>query len=161
VPDDFDDFLNGDSQPTGGQLRKQLEQVLAERKTLQEQLNRLQSESRTRSISELFSKHSIPELAKDFFPSDAELTDESATSFVEKYGALWGAQAESATTPPAQQAATAAMQRFASEATPPPVAPLSEEQYRSRLSEAKTQTELLKMIDEFNGVFASEGRGEF
>jgi len=156
MPDGLDDLLgndstNGSDNAPGGQLRKQLEKVLADNKALSEQLASLQADSRSRAVKELAAKHAIPELALDFFPKDAALTDESATSFVEKYGQLWGAQAATATTPEPQQQAAAAMQQFASQASPPPVAPLSEEQYRAKFAEASTRAEVLQMLAELGG----------
>src|SRR5690242_13805372 len=96
-------------------LRKQLEAVLAKNKELTDQLASVSAANRQRDVEALFTKHSIPPLAKDFFPADAELTDESATAFVEKYGQLWGAQAQEAATTSEQQAAAAQVQALRSE----------------------------------------------
>jgi predicted component of type VI protein secretion system len=151
MPDGLDDFLDSDSSNPGqggGALRKQLEQVLAQNKALQEQLAKQQASERNRSVDGLFAKHGIPELARDFFPSDVEPTDEAATSFVEKYGQLWGATAAPAATPPAEQAATSAAQQFTSQASPAPLAPLTEEQYAAKFAEAQTKDEFLRMLAE-------------
>jgi hypothetical protein len=98
-------LLNSDDDSTdpgqGGKgLRAQLEAALAREKALNERLAKTEQAERSRSLADLFAKHAVPELARDFFPKDAELTDESVTGFVEKYGQLWGAQAQPATTPP-------------------------------------------------------------
>lgn len=153
MADGLDDLLNDSTdsgQSGGGQLRKQLEQVLAQNKALQEQLAKTQAAERTRAVDSLFGKHGIPELARDFFPSDTEPTDEAATAFVEKYGALWGATAQPAATPPAEQAATSAAQQFVSQAQPAPLAPLSEEEYAAKFAEAKTKDEFLRMLAELS-----------
>lgn len=149
--DDLDALLADDSAsaPQGGKgLRAQLEQVLAERKALSEQLAALQADSRNRAVKDLAAKHSIPDLALDFFPKDVALTDESATAFVEKYGQLWGAEAATATTPPPAQAAATAAQAFAAQASPPPVAPMSEDEYRAKFAEANTRDEFLRLLAE-------------
>jgi hypothetical protein len=164
MPDGLDDLLgdnsNGSGDGQGGKgLRAQLEAALQREKALNERFEKLAQTERTRSLDALFSKHSIPELAKDLFPPDTEPTDEAATALVEKYGSLWGASAQVATTPPDQQAATTAMQQFASQANPAPVAPLSEEAYRAKLAEATTQTELLQLIAELEST-AVTGMGD-
>lgn len=146
--DDDDSNANSSGQSDGGKLRKQLEAVLAQNRTLQEQLTKVQVDTRNRAVSELFAKHSIPAKARDFFPSDSEPTDEAVTAFVEKYGDLWGAQAASATTTPEEQAATNAAQQFASQASPSQVEPMSEEHYRAKFAEAKSKDELARLMDE-------------
>jgi hypothetical protein len=154
MPDGLDDLFDSSDNPGqgggGGQLRKQLEQVLAQNKALQEQLAQVAQRERTTSLNSLFAKHSVPELARDLFPADAEPTDEAVTALVEKYGALWGATAQPAATPPAEQAATQAAQQFVSQAQPAPVAPLSEEEYAAKFAEAKTKDEFLKMLAELS-----------
>jgi len=158
MPDGLDDLLDDSSDPGqgggGGQLRKQLEQVLAQNKALQEQLAKQQASERARAVDGLFAKHGIPELARDFFPSDTDPTDEAATSFVEKYGQLWGATAAPAATPPADQAAAQAAQSYVSQAHTPPLAPMSEEQYAAKFAEAKTKDEFLKMLAELTAAGA-------
>jgi hypothetical protein len=164
MPDDLDDLLGNDSSdnsaPQGKGLRAQLEAVLAERNAMKEQLAQLQTENRARGVKDLAAKHSIPDLALDFFPKDADLTDESATAFVEKYGQLWGAQSATATTSPEQQAATAAAQQFASQANPAPAAPMTEEQYAAKLGEAKTKDELMRLIAELEQTAVVQVMGE-
>lgn len=132
----------------GGKLRQQLEQVLAQNKQLQEQLAQTQAAERTRAVEGLFAKHQIPAKALDFFPKDAAPNDETATAFVEKYGDLWGASSATASTPPAQQAQTQAMQQFQQQAAPPAGAVLTEDDYRLKFAEANTQAELLAMLAE-------------
>jgi hypothetical protein len=155
--DDLFAALDSDSsnpgQGGGSKLRKQLEDVLAQNKALTEQLAQVQTQQRESSLAGLFAKHSIPALAADFFPKDGELTDESATAFIEKYGQLWGATAAPATTPPAAQAATNAAQAFAAQAQPGTVAPLSEEAYRAKFAEATTKDEFLKMLAEAEAAY--------
>ena len=157
MPDGLDDLLD-DSNPNpgqgGGALRKQLEDALMELRDTKVQLAAVAQKERSNSLNSLFAKHNIPELAKDFFPADAALTDEAVTSFVEKYGALWGAQAAPATTPPAEQAATQAAQQFTSQASAPPVAPMSEEEYAAKFAEAKTKDEFLRMLAELSAAGA-------
>jgi len=128
--------------PKGGGLRAQLEAVLAERQALKEQLDQLRVAQRTRDLGELFGKHNIPELAKDFFPKDGDLSDDTARSFVEKYGQLWGHVAPAAATTPAEQVAAAAMASVAGQASPPPLAPMSREDYTAKFAEAKSMSEL-------------------
>lgn len=165
MSDGLDDLLGPDTSTDpgqggkGGGLRAQLEAVLAERSALKEQLALVQANERQRSLNDLFSKHAIPELAKDFFPSDTALTDEAATGFVEKYGALWGAQAQVATTTAADQAGATAMQQFAANAGPAPVAPLSEDAYRAKFAEAKSRDELMQMMAQFEQTVAT-GMGD-
>ena len=159
MPDGLDDLLGDDStNPNpgqgGGQLRKQLEDALKELRDTKAQLAEVAVRERGNSLNALFAKHAIPELAKDFFPADAALTDEAVTSFVEKYGPLWGAQAAPATTPPAEQAATHAAQQFTSQASAPPVAPMSEEEYAAKFAEAKTKDEFLRMLAELTAAGA-------
>lgn len=137
-----------DGKPKGSGLRAQLEQVLQERQALQEKLARLETAQRSRDLNELFTKHSVPELARDFFPADAELTDKAVTEFAERYGALWGRQAPTAETPPAEQAAAQAMAQVAGQAAPPSLAPLDEAGYRAKFSEAKSMAELRQMMTE-------------
>lgn len=153
MSDGLDDLLDDNIQTDPGQggkgLRTQLERVLAENAALQERLAKTEQVQRDRSVADLFSKHQIPDLAKDLFPKDAEPTDEAATALVEKYGALWGAQAATATTTPAQQAATTAAQQFASQAAQPPVAPMSEDEFRAKFGETQTKEDLLRQIDAF------------
>src|SRR4051812_22788684 len=98
MPDGLDDLLDSDTSGggSGGQLRKQLETVLAQNKALQEQLASVAQRERASSLNSLFAKHAVPELARDLFPADAEPTDEAVTALVEKYGALWGATAQPA-----------------------------------------------------------------
>jgi hypothetical protein len=151
MSDSLDDLLgNLDSGApiSGGALRKQLEQVLAANKALEDQLAQVKATQREGALDGLFSKHGIPPLARDFFPKDGELTDEAATDFVAKYGGLWGATAQPATTTPADQAATSAAQAFVSQAQPAPVAPLSEEEYRAKFAEAGTKQEFLRLLSE-------------
>lgn len=157
MPDGFDDLFDDSSTDAGsgqggGGLRKQLEQVLAQNKALNEQLAKVQKNERDRSLDALFSKHAIPTKARDFFPSDSEPSDEAATAFVEKYGELWGAQAQPAATPPDQQAATQAAQSFVSQAQSQPISQLSEDDYRAKFAEAGTKAEFLKMLAELGGA---------
>jgi hypothetical protein len=158
MPDGLDDLLNdstpGSGQSTGGQLRKQLEDALKEINGLKEQLSAQAATQRASALNGLFAKHAIPELARDFFPADADLTDEAATAFVAKYGQLWGATAAPAATPPAEQAATAAAQSFVSQAQQPALQPLTEEQYAAKFAEANTRDELMAMLAELNGAGA-------
>jgi hypothetical protein len=160
MPDGLDGLLDDDSTANpgqgGGALRKQLETALAELKTARDQLAAQTAKQRESAIGDLFSKHAIPELARDFFPADADLTDEAATAFVEKYGALWGAQAQPATTPPAAQAQAAAAQQFVAQARTPATQPLSEEDYAAKFAEAKTKGEFMQMLAEINAA-ASAG----
>lgn len=150
---DLENLLNGTDAGSGQSsdgkgLRAQLEAVLAERKALQEQLAQVQATQREGAVASLFAKHSIPELARDFFPKDGDLNDEAATAFVAKYGQLWGAQAATATTPPADQAAANAIQSFAAQAQTAPASPLSEDEYRAKFAEAKTKAEFLQILSE-------------
>ena len=159
MPDGLDDLLGDDSTTPnpgqgGGQLRKQLEDALKELRDTKAQLAEVAVRERGNSLNALFAKHSIPELAKDFLPADAALTDEAVTAFVEKYGALWGAQAAPATTPPAEQAATTAAQQFTSQAATPPVSPLSEEEYAAKFAEANTKDEFMRLLNELQAAGA-------
>lgn len=150
--DNLDDILGGNepasSNAKGGGLRAQLEAVLAERKALADQLASLQTAQRQRDLGELFAKHQIPELARDFFPKDGELTDDTARSFLEKYGSLWGHQAPQAATSPAEQVAQAAMASVAGQATPPPLAPMGREDYAAKFAEAKSMAELNQIMQQ-------------
>lgn len=155
MPDGLDDLLDNASDPGqggGGKLRQQLEAVLAENKAIKDQLAQVAQRERTTSLNALFAKHSVPELARDLFPADAEPTDEAVTALVEKYGALWGAQAAPATTPPAEQVATTAAQQFAAQANPAPLTPLTEEDYAAKFAEAKTKDEFLRMLAELSAA---------
>lgn len=156
MPDGLDDLIDdsstGSGQSNGGGLRKQLEDVLAQNKALQDQLAQVAANERTRSLESAFTKHGVPTLAKDLFPSDAEPSDEAVTAFVAKYGQLWGATAAPAATPPAAQAATQAAQQFVSQSATPPVAPLTEEEYAAKFAEANTKAEFLAMLDELSQV---------
>jgi len=136
----------------GGKLRQQLEAVLAQNKQLQDQLAQVQTNERNRSIEALFDKHQIPALAKDFFPSDAQPTDEAATSFVERYGQLWGASSATATTPPDQQAQTAAMQAFQAQSAAAVTSELSEADYAAKFAEANSKAELLSMLAQYGSA---------
>jgi hypothetical protein len=160
MPDGLDELLDdnstgaGSGQSNGGALRKQLEAVLEQNRVLQEQLAKQQQTQRASALDSLFAKHAIPPLAKDLFPADAEPTDEAVTALVEKYGALWGAQATPATTPPAEQAATSAVQQFVAQAHQPAVQPLSEDDYRAKFAEAGTRDEFMRMLAEMNAAAA-------
>lgn len=157
MSDGLDDLLGtndsgaGDGQPKGGGLRAQLEAVLAERKALADQLNKLQAAQRQRDLDGLFDKHKIPALAKDFFPADAELNDAAALAFTEKYGQLWGATPPGAVTPPAEQAATAAMQQVAAQAASPALSPLTQDEYAAKFAEATDMADLRRMMTELSG----------
>jgi hypothetical protein len=94
---------------------------------------------RASALDSLFAKHSIPAKARDFFPTDADPTDEAATAFVEKYGELWGASAQPATTPPEQQAATAAVQQFVAQAHQNAAQPLTEDDYAGEVRRGTDQ----------------------
>jgi len=157
MSDGLDDLFGTDPTSTdpgqggGGALRKQLEQVLATNKALQERLAATEAAERARSIDSLFAKHQVPALAVDLFPKDADPTDEAVTALVERYGSLWGAQSASATTPPAAQAAASAAQQFAANAAPSPAAPLTEEEFRAQFAQAKNPAELHQMLAQFAG----------
>jgi len=161
MPDGLDDLLDdnsngaGSGQSNGGALRKQLETVLEQNRVLQEQLAKQQQAQRASALNDLFAKHSIPPLARDLFPADAEPTDEAVTALVEKYGALWGATAQPATTPPAEQAQTQSVQQFVAQAHQPAVQPLSEEDYAAKFAEAKTKDEFMQMLAEINTAAAA------
>ena len=154
LDDLYDDSTSNPGQGSGGQLRKQLEDALKELRETKAQLAQTAAKERANSLNTLFAKHAVPELARDLFPADAEPTDEAVTALVEKYGALWGAQAAPATTPPAEQAATQAAQQFTSQASAPPVAPMSEEEYAAKFAEAQTKDEFLKMLAELSAAGA-------
>lgn len=139
-------------QTPGGKLREQLEAVLSERNQLKEQLAQVQQTQRAQALDSLFSKHGVPALARDLFPKDAEPTDEAVTSLVEKYGALWGAQAQPATTPPAEQQAAQQIQQFAQLAQTTSMQPLSEEGYRAMFAEAKTKDELFRLMGDLEST---------
>lgn len=146
---DLDAIFGKDGeQPSGSALRKQLEELLLERKQLREELAKVTESERARTVESLFAKHSVPELAKDFFPKDAELTDESVTAFVERYGALWGAQAQQATSTPEEQAAANQVQQLSALGTPPPAQLMSPEALAQRLGEAKTKDDILRLTEE-------------
>jgi hypothetical protein len=153
---DLDDLLDnldpsdntGPDAGKGKGLRVQLEQVLAERKALQEQLAQLQTAQRQRDLDGLFEKHQIPALAKDFFPRDADLSDKTAAEFVEKYGQLWGAQPPTAATPAPEQAAMAAMQSLAGQAAPPPLTAMSQDDYAAQFAKATNMTELRQIMEQ-------------
>jgi hypothetical protein len=162
MPDGLDDLLDdtstngaGSGQSNGGALRKQLEAVLEQNRVLQEQLAKQQEAQRASALNDLFAKHSIPPLARDLFPADAEPSDEAATALVEKYGALWGATAQPATTPPAEQAQTSAVQQFVAQSHNAAVQPLSEEDYAAKFAEAKTREEFMQMLAEINAAAAA------
>jgi hypothetical protein len=160
MPDGLDDLLDdnstaGSGQSNGGALRKQLEAVLEQNRVLQEQLAKQQETQRASALDSLFAKHSIPAKARDFFPTDADPTDEAATAFVEKYGELWGASAQPATTPPAQQAATAAVQQFVAQAHQNAAQPLTEDDYAAKFAEARTKEEFMQMLAEINAAAAA------
>lgn len=151
--DDFDQLLggtSGDGQTAseGGRLRKQLEDALSKLAERDTALAQLQAKDRQRDVDTLFAKHSIPPLAKDFFPKDADLTDESATAFVEKYGQLWGATAAEATATPEQQAQAAAVQALSATGTTPPAGLLTEEAARQKFAEAKSVDDIMRMTAE-------------
>lgn len=156
MTDELDQLLaadaSGSGQSDGGKLRKQLEDVLAQNKALQEKFEVVQAAERARSLEGLFAKHQIPELARDFFPQDAQPTDEAATEFASKYGQLWGSASATATTPPAQQAQANAMQQFSTQSAPPPGDALSEDDYAAKFAEAGTRDELLKMLAEYGSA---------
>jgi hypothetical protein len=151
--DDLDQLLGGtpgDGQtPTeGSKLRQQLESALSKLAERDAALAKLTEKDRARDVEALFTKHSIPPLAKDFFPTDAELTDESATAFVEKYGQLWGATAAEANATPEQQAQAAAVQALTATGTPPPAGLLTEEGARAKFAEAKTAEDIMRLTAE-------------
>jgi hypothetical protein len=158
MSDGLDDLLGsndsgaGDGQPKGNGLRAQLEAVLAERKALAEQLNKLQTAQRQRDLDGLFDKHKIPALAKDFFPADAELDDKAAAAFAEKYGQLWGATPPGAVTPPAEQAAVSAMQQVAAQAATPSLSPLTQDEYAAKFAEATSQADLRRIMSELGAL---------
>lgn len=152
---DLDDLLDsidstdtGSDAGTGKGLRAQLQAVLAERKALQEQLGQLQVAQRQRDLDSLFEKHQIPTLAKDFFPKDSDLSDKAVSSFVEKYGQLWGHQAPAAETSAPEQAAIAAMQAVAGQAAPPQLAPLSQQDYAAQFAKATNMVELRQIMEQ-------------
>lgn len=150
MSDSLDDLLGdpNDSRSAGGKLREQLEQALAREKALEARLAAVEQSTRADQVKALASKHGIPDLALDFFPKEGDLTDEAATSFIEKYGALWGAQATTATTAPEQQQAATAAQQFTAQARPPAAEPLSQEAIESKLREVTTRDGLLKALAE-------------
>lgn len=162
MTDALDELLNSetDGRTAGGKLREQLEAALNESKALKEQMVALQAESRTRAVKDLAGKHGIPDLALDFFPKDAALTDEAATAFVEKYGQLWGVQATQATTPPEQQQAASTAQAYAAQANALPSGPMNEEQYKARFAEASTRDEFLKMLAELEPTATLQVMGD-
>lgn len=150
MSDGLDDLLNDATDPAspgqGGALRKQLEQVLAQNKALNDRLAAQDAAARQRDLDGLFAKHQVPGLAKDLFPKDAEPTDEAVTALVERYGSLWGQTSASATTDPQAQAAATAAQQFAANAGPAPATPLTEDQFRAKFAEAKNPAELHQML---------------
>lgn len=157
MSDGLDDLLgdtstSGAAPSDGGKLRQQLEAILAERNELKAQLQQVAQQQRQTQLTALAAKHQIPAKALNFFPADADLTDEAATAFVEEYGELWGVQATQATTTPAQQAAAQAAQAFTSQAAPPPVAPQTEDDFRAQFATAKTRDEFLQMLNQFEAA---------
>lgn len=136
------------AQTDGSKLRTQLEQVLADNKALRERVETADARDRESKVNGLFEKHSIPTLAKDFFPKDADLTDESVTAFVEKYGLLWGAQAAEAAATPEQQAAAAQLQQLSAGSMPPPTGLMNEEAARAKYAEANTAEDVMRMVAE-------------
>lgn len=146
-PDGTDPQASG-QKSEGGKLREQLEQVLAANRELQQQVAAQAARERDRAISEAFGKHKVPDLARDFFPKDAEPTDESVTGFVEKYGQLWGASSATATTPPAQQAQTQAMQQFTSTAPDADLSVADEAAGRAMFATATSKEDVLRTLRE-------------
>jgi hypothetical protein len=149
---DNNDSGSGDGQAKGGGLRAQLEAALAREKALSAKFEQIQAAQRQRDLDGLFEKHKIPALAKDFFPADAELDDKAVTSFVEKYGQLWGAQPPGAVTSPADQAATAAMQQASAQGTAVPLNPLTQDEYKAKFDEAKSMADLRQMMSELGAM---------
>lgn len=156
MPDGLDDlFENGSNDSgtapasggsSGGQLRRLYEEQLAQNKALADQLANLQKAERGRTLESLFEKHGVPTLAKDFFPSDAELNDEAITGFVGKYGALWGVSAEAATTPAPEQQAAQRISNVSAQAQPVQPIPGNFADYETKLSEAGTRQDVLDMF---------------
>lgn len=142
---------NAETRPTGKDLRSQLQAVLAENRQLKEQNAAIAQRERVRTAAELVTKHSIPPIAQDLLLKETEgdLTDESVTAFVAKYGELWGAKAAEASTTPEQQAATAQVQSLSENAGPPPAGQLlDEDAYRAHYAEAKTKEDVMRMAAE-------------
>lgn len=153
--DNEDDGGAAESKPTGKDLRSQLQALLAENRQLKEQNAAIAQRERVRTAAELVAKHNIPSLAQDLLlkETDGDLTDESVTAFVAKYGELWGAKAAEASTTPEQQAATAMVQSLAGGASALPAGLQDEDAYRALYAEAKTKDEVMRMVAEAAGGF--------
>lgn len=89
-PDDLDDMNQGGS---GGGLRKQLEEVLAENKKL---LSRLESQDRQDSVSDLLKGKGLDPAIAEIIPADTD-----AAAWVEKYSHLLGVPANTEAEEPA------------------------------------------------------------
>lgn len=149
--DDLLDQTDSNAPADGGSgkgLRAQLEQTLAENKRLAEQLAQVNAAERQRNLTGLLDKHGIPSLAADLFPRDGELSDEAATAFIGKYGALWGAKADAATTTAPEQAATARLSQASATARTDSPTPWGQDQFASKLSEAKTPAEVMALYQQ-------------
>jgi hypothetical protein len=68
-------------QPSGKDLRTQLEQSLAANKALQERLDKVEAVRRTRDLTDLVKSAGLPEAAAARYPGDAEVTPEKVTEW--------------------------------------------------------------------------------
>lgn len=153
MPDDLNDLIDtdegnapGGKAGSGGALRAQLEQVLEQNRLLNDRLQATEARERGRELEGLFTKHGVPPLAKDFFPSDGELSDEAVTGFVGKYGALWGVSADAAATPADQQQAAQRISNASSTAQPFQPNPGLLADAQTKLGEANTRDEVLQLF---------------
>lgn len=120
------------SQQSGGQLRKQLEDALAVNKALQERITAQDAAARASTLTSLVKGAGLPEAAAARYPADAEVTPEKVTEWVNAEKAYAqqliqptppdappGAPAQPIGVTPEAQAAAAKVAAAAAGASPP------------------------------------------
>ncbi len=73
-------------------LRKMYEEEKAKRVEMEKTVKDLNKRVRSSELSKALTAKGLPEETADFFPPDVDVTDESVSKWVEKYGTLFGSQ---------------------------------------------------------------------
>lgn len=91
--------------PLPKHLRDMYEKEKARREALEKDVKALTTKVRHSELSKSFAAKGIPEMAADFFPPDVDVTEESVTNWVAKYGSMFGGAQSAPESPPTAQVA--------------------------------------------------------
>ena len=155
--DDFDLEEEAQPDPNGpANLRKALRRAEKEKKELAEQLSKIQSDLRERSVKEVLESKGVPSKVAKFIPSDVS-TPEQIDSWLSENADVFGFQSSQSAAKEENPEITANRENAQriSNATNTAVSPAMDQDLLSKLQGAKTIEELNALTGQVSARFRS------